>query len=176
MKKVTPFYNYGRWLARCPECGSPNPVELGDEMFVCGSQQCYPEKTAKKFAVLEGKVVVGIDATKQKMAKIKAFNNNEVYEIGWHRNSSAIERELRKRKIIHQSFVPEEEVENFPDIEEADTLPGLRKEIEEDPRLSYLKNNKNEKKVSKKKEVEEIEKEQKKPEKSLSEAMLRRIK
>lgn len=171
-KKIVPFYNHGRWLARCPSCGQPNIVESSTEMFICG--ECYPEKLKKRAQVLPtGQVMIGYDQGARREAKIHAYTEGNVYIVDWHRNASAIERELKRRKVIHQSYIPEEELENFPEVKEADTLHKLRAEIDTDPRLKYLREE--EQRPEMKKEAAEEIKEKQKME-DVPEKVLRSIK
>ncbi len=165
LAKVIPFFNHGRWLARCPKCKLPNKIKATTELFICGN--CYPGKLKKRYSVVEGKIVGNYIKKAQENAKHLAYSEGAVYEIDWPKDAKDVEKELRKRKLIDQSFVPESELPHFPQLKKADTLASLRKETK---KLGYSG-----KEIPKPKEREEKEQKKEGPKRILKEKDLRRI-
>ena len=127
MKKIKARYNCGYWIWDCSVCNSGNRISKGS-MAICG--HCYKDKTAGKFTVINGVIVKGIDKVKQDNAKRLAYARNEVYQVSFPRNKSAIEDTLRVRREEHQSW------------EVGETIEDLKHENKTHPDLTYLEKEK----------------------------------
>jgi hypothetical protein len=154
MKTIKARYNCGNWIWDCPVCNAATIVKPQKGlMSMCGG--CYEDKQAKKAAVINGVVVIGIDKAKQDQAKKQAWADGRVYKISFPKDYKQIEEVLRVRKPEHRSW----------DI--GQTAEDLEIENAAHPVLSYLN--------EKKKVQEPVKKEKPKKLAELDDATLRRI-
>jgi len=174
MKTKDIWFNHGRWLVRCPGCGSKTVIKPSGSQkeikFYCGA--CYGGKIAKAPAPLPGGGLVWrTDHKAQRDAAQAAKDNGEIYTavlpISWKK----VEKLLRLRRTPHMGFYPG----NFKaPNNKKETIKDLERENASDPVLSYLWANppvKDLKPIS----VEEFELEAKPTKKKLTDAEFRRL-
>lgn len=113
-KKVKARYEWGRWIADCPDCpNSAEDVKPGDE-FLCGTE--FPHKHAtlfQKIQVQHGKKLADRyakvpDAIAREQAWARGIVLGRVYKVVFPRNKKDIERVLRMRPVKNQNWSPGE--------------------------------------------------------------------
>ena len=174
MKTKDVWFNRGRWLVRCPVCGSKTALKpegpQKEIKFYCGA--CYGGKIAKVPVLLPGgSFVWGFDHKGQREAAQAARDNGEIHvavlPVSWKK----VEKLLRLRRTPHMGFYPG----NFKaPNNKKETIKDLERENASDPVLSYLWANppvKDLKPIL----VEEFEAEAKPMKKKLTDAEFRRL-
>lgn len=138
--KAQAYVNYGRWLAKCPKCGSANPIKTADKVFVCAGLNCYPDLLAMKQTlkldaegikkVLSGELLsldieptVVVDIDKRKSAVLRARAAGEEYEIVFKYEPKKIDNLLRQRQWINMHWYPEE---TLADLKDQNDILGIK--------------------------------------------------
>ena len=134
------WFNRGRWLVRCPICGSANQIRpTGNQKkikYFCGSQYCYPGKLKRTPQISpDGKITYKYSYKEQRAAANAANQNGEIFVAVLPEDWKIAEDLLRVRRTIHQAFYPG----NFdPPNNKNETIADLKRENASDPELDYL--------------------------------------
>ncbi len=173
MKTKDVWFNRGRWLVRCPVCGSKTALKpegpQKEIKFYCGA--CYGGKIAKVPVLLPGgSFVWGFDHKGQREAAQAARDNGEIHV--------AVLRLIGRRLRNYLGFG---ELHTWDSILGISRLPIIKRTIKDlerenasDPVLSYLWANPPVKDL-KPIPVEEFEPEAKPTKKKLTDAEFRRL-
>jgi len=138
MKVYDVWYNWGRWIVRCPVCGGKNKIKpkTGNKTvkWYCGA--CYPDKLARTPKIIGNKVTLEEDHEKKRAAAEEAYANGEIYTAGMPEGWEKAEGLLRARRLVHQGWYPGD---FEPPNDKQEPLSNLREENDADPVLDYLR-------------------------------------
>ena len=114
--KVEAYLNHGRWVVDCPKCGKhgstlaePKPIEspysaINGE-YICPN--CYPD-----MVVVSRRTATGVifNETSRTIARARAKQNNEIYEVIFPDNKKEIEKIVSVRRLDYQNWQPGETI------------------------------------------------------------------
>ncbi len=111
---VKAYMNHGRWLWRCPDCGSVNFVEKD----VCAAD--FPGTLAKALQIKPGHenkprplFIPVADLEERKAARQEAKTAGKVRNIVLPKEQAAIEKLLRPRDVVNMNWYPGESVDDL---------------------------------------------------------------
>lgn len=142
-KIVNVWFNHGRWIVRCPKCGSKTEIKPKSKKknliikYYCGSKDCHPGKIKRVLKRnINGELSYNYSRTIQMQAAKNAYNSEEIYEAVFPEDWVKAEELLRLRLIKHQGYRPHEILKRTgkPEI-----VADLAWENEHDSKLGYLK-------------------------------------
>ena len=138
MKIYDVWYNQGRWIVRCPVCGGkthikPKPSNKTVKWY-CGN--CFPDKFARKPAIIGNKVTLEQDHEKKRVAAEQANAMGEIYTAVMPEDWQKAEALLRVRRLPHQGWYPGD---FEPPNNKQEPLSNLQDENDTDPKLEYLR-------------------------------------
>lgn len=114
--KVEAYLNHGRWVCDCPKCGklgatlaepkpSESPYSAVNGLYICPN--CYPDMVVIRKRTSAG-VVFNEDS--RVIARARAKQNNEIYEVIFPSNKKEIEEIVRVRRLDYQNWQPGETI------------------------------------------------------------------
>lgn len=114
--KVEAYLNHGRWVVDCPKCGklgatlaepkpSESPYSVINGEYICPN--CYPGMVAIRKRTVTG-VIFNEDL--RTVARARACQNNEIYEVVFPNDKKEIEKIVSVRRLDYQNWEPGETV------------------------------------------------------------------
>jgi len=139
--KVNVWFNDGRWITQCPDCGSKTEIRPRKKKikqlkikWYCGND--YPGKIQRQLRIMADKSIGYVYSREaQKAAATKAFNDGKIHTAIFPDDWQEAERLLRMRKIIHQHYLPHEISKK---LDRPETAADLAVENDNDPLLAYI--------------------------------------
>ena len=127
MEQPKAFMNFGRWIFRCPRCGTA--LEAKEEGVVCGV--CWTHVRATAFVQTSDTLLRPMPDQELRVAAVEeAKKAGELWKPVFPSERSEIEAILRMRPLpSHMNWTPAETVEDLrgQNIERGDPLPEKKK-------------------------------------------------
>ena len=130
MKKTPAYINHGRWLVKCPDCGSASMVELYQAEYICSSDACYTDMRAlAQVPVRDEQRNVTYwrpiaDHLLREEALKRATAAGDIIKITWPKGAEQYMDILRPRPVANMNWEPHESLHDLQVENQAHKVGG----------------------------------------------------
>lgn len=122
--KTHAYMNFGRWIADCPVCGTPNLLdERGATQMICG--KCFPQIKAMAYKPKASNPQLFVtvpDEEERENARLRAKKSKQIHQVVYKQKPLEVEKRLHKRPLAFREWLP---VESLKDLERENAEHGV---------------------------------------------------